>query len=70
MADLLRITYTEREPVNYAPDKLVEKEIIISLSHVNYIDTKTNTMYTDYGESYNLTQDTMNRINALTIGIY
>lgn len=68
MADLLRITYTEREPVNYAPDKLVEKEIIINLSHVNYIDT--NTMYTDYGESYNLTVETMNRINALTISIY
>lgn len=70
MTNLLRISYTEKEPVRYAPDKLVEKEIIISLAHVTFVDTKTNTMYTDYGESYNLTGETVNRLNALTIGIY
>ena len=70
MSDLLRIYYTEKEPVCYAPSKLVEKEIIVNLAHVKYIDTKTNTMYTDYGENYNLTEEAMDRINALTIAVY
>lgn len=40
MTNLLRISYTEKEPVRYAPSKLVEKEIIINLAHVTFIDTK------------------------------
>ena len=67
MTNLLRISYTEKEPVRYAPSKLVEKEIIINLAHVTFIDTKTKIMYTDYGESYNLTREAMDKLN---IAIY
>lgn len=68
MADLFRIKY--KDFVSHDSNELGEKEAIVNLDLVDFIDLKTNIMHTEHGKMFELTQETVDKLSSLTIITY